>query len=415
MALDHGPRHTMTCVSRFWLSGPVTREAFAAAVTAVAADSPLLAVHRRAASWLPVRFDPARQITWDDARTAVALRHLDPADTLTTWTIREGRFADLGLADADRASDHGTLVVLRYHHAVADGLAAAAAMRQVCEALVGDRVTMPTRADLAARRTLHHPVAAARRRTRWELDRIARYFRRWPAAYAPDSVTAPSPGQTPITCERLVVPADLTARLLAASRGVGATLNDLLVAALFRALRPGMRPGGVIRVAVPTSLRPRGNAAFCNQVSMVFLDRGTDATADADLLRGVSAEMNHIKRWQLGHAMHSFLAVALRAGDGPLAAFLRLPIVSATAVLSNLGEPFPAPQTAASIRVVGHDALPPLRPGTNVAVSATIHDGRLGLTVRHALDGVSPGRARDLAGRIVTESAGLVGIEADAD
>jgi len=414
MALDHGPRHSMTCVSRFWLSHPVGRESFAAAMRAVAVDSPLLAAHRRGGTWRPVDFDTTRQIEWADSGVPAPLDHLDPFDTLTRWTVRVGRLGDLGLEDGPFASRTGTLVVARYQHASGDALATAAVMRQVCAALSGTRPSPPTRADLEARLRLHHPVAAARRRLRWELGRIAKYFLRVPSAYAPDPVAEPTSGPPPITCIRLVVPATLTGRLLAASRAAGATLNDLLLAGFFRALRPGMPPESVIRIAVPTSLRPQGNTAFCNQVSMVFLDRTSTRAIEPPLLGGITAEMNHVKRWRLGNAMHSFLAAGLRLGERPLGWFMRLPIVSTTAVLSNVGQPIPAPAAEGPVAVVAHDAVSPLRPGTNVSVLAALHAGRLGLTLRYAPDRVSPGRAQELVEAIVNESAAMLGIERSA-
>lgn len=414
MAADHGRSHSMTCVSRFWLDRPIDREAFNAAVSAVATVNPLLAAHRRGRSWLPVTFDPARQVDWSDTGVSQEWQHLDPGDALVNWTVCVGRFDELGLADAPRPTDRGTLVVLRFQHAIADGLAAAACMQQVCARLSGTHSRPPSPAALATRLTLTAPMAESRRRTRWECDRIIRYLCHFPAAYAPDPQPAASRGLPPIVSVRQVVAADLTRGLLTASRALGVTLNDLLVAALFRALRPEVGPQALLRIAVPTSLRPQGNAAFCNLVSMVFLDRRASHTTAADLLRGVSTEMTHIKRWKLGHAMHSFLAAVTGLGDWPWAALLRVPAVSTTAVLSNLGEPFAAAPHAGGVRVVAHDLLPPLRPGTNVAVAATTHEGRLGLTVRYDPARVSASRAATLLERMVKEAVTLLGGTLDA-
>lgn len=415
MTLDHGPGHTMTCVSRFWLASPVDRAAFTAAVAAVAAANPLLAARRRGREWLPVAFDPDRQIDWSDAGTTVEMPHLEPDDTLVRWSVRGGRLDHLGCPDADRPEDRGSMVVIRYPHAVADGLAATAAMRRVCDLLAGAATTLPTRADLAARLTLHHPLAAARRRTRWELGRIAKFFRGSPAPFAPEPRSPAAPGLAPIVCTRVAASRTRTDALRSAARACGVTVNDLLLAALFRVLARDMRPGATIRIAVPTSLRPEGNAAFCNQVSMVFLDRRADRTGDPGLLGGISAEMRHVKRWRLGHAMHSSLAVLCAPGDGPLKWIMGLAPAGATAVLSNLGQPLPDPAAAGGPAIVAHDLLPPLRPGTSVVISAVLHDGRLGLTLRYDPDRVSAARAHDLVARIVDEASALVGLTPDHD
>lgn len=412
MAADHGRGHSMTCVSRFWLSRPIDLDEFSVAVSAVAACNPLLAARRKGNSWLPVAFDQSRQVDWSDAGVPDVWQHLDSTDSLVHWTVRVGRFEDLGIADAPRPSDHGTLVVIRYQHAIADGLAAVACMEQVCARLSGTHPPPPPPLD--ARLNLDAPIAESRRRVRWESERILRYLCSFPVAYVPDPQPTASRLPLPIVCVRHLMNAVLTRDLLTASRDLGVTLNDVLVAALFRALRPETGSRAVIRIAVPTSLRPHGNVAFCNMVSMVFLDRRASCTAARDLLHGVSAEMNHIKRWKLGHAMHSFLATVIRDQDWPWAALLRVPSVSATAVLSNLGEPVAPCPRPVGVRIVAHDLLPPLRPGTNVAVAATTHEGRLGLTARYAPDRVSASRAVTLIERMVAEAAAMLGVNTTA-
>lgn len=411
MALDHGPTHSMTCVSRFWLSEPVGRESFIAAVQDAARHNPLLAARRAGGAWVPEEFVPDRQIDWGDAPAPAGLEHLAPDDTLVHWTIRVGRLGDLGVAAHDLADRRGALVVMRYSHAVADGLAAVALMQQICRVLAGQPGSGPTSADLETRHALAGPATEARRRVRWELDRIARYFARWPAAFVPDSVPAPADG---IACERRVATAAATGALRDAARAAGVTLNDVLLAALFRVLQPAVDPASVIRIAVPISMRPPGNAAFCNQVSMVFLQRVAAQAAEPGMLRGVSAEMSHVKRWRLGTAMHSFLRHGFRIGEGLLKTFMRLPVVSTTAVLSNLGDPFAPCPGSGGPRVVAHDLLSPLRPGTNLAISAVGHDGRLALTARYAPHRVSRERARGVLERTFAEAAALLGVSGDS-
>lgn len=405
MAVDHGPRHTMTCISRFWLSRPVERQAFADAVAVVADQNPFLAVRRHGRAWRPVDFDPERQIDWCDASPPAALRHLSPDDTIVSWTVRVGRLGDFGLADPDLAESVGTFVVMRFLHTVADGLAAVAVMRQVCAVLSGRPPHLPTQRDLDARLTRRR---ASRRGVRHEVRRILRFFAGVPAEFAPDAGPTPATVADEIPCERLTMDAAATRALRARARAAGATLNDALVAGLFRALAPGMRAGAVIRIAVPTSLRAPGNHAFCNQVSMVFLDRVAGRIGDTRLLPGISTEMAHVKRWQLGHGMLSMLALMHWMGEGVLTWLARRRVLPFTAVLSNLGDTDGTADAGWAVRVVGHDLLPPLRPGMNVAMSAVGHDGRLSLTIRYAPDRIAPTRARQLLDATLREAAALL-------
>lgn len=411
MALDYGPGHTMTCFSRFWLSRPVDRDAFHAAVATLARDTPFLAIARRGQSWSPLDFDPDRQIDWGESSVGIDWRQ-QSADALVHWTARVGRLGDLGIADGVHEHLPGTVVVLRYPHAVADGLAAAGVIAELCRVLAGGVPVPPGNAALAVRHALAGTPAAARARGSRELARIARYFLRRPAEFAPLVRRGAAFGLAEVTCVRVVASTTATRDLVAASRAAGVTLNDVLVASLFRVLGSQLDPTAVIRIAVPTSLRPVGNTAFCNQVSMVFLDRVAARATAAGLLGGVAAEMSTVKRWRLGHAMHSFLSIALAAGDLPLRWFMRLPGVATTAVLSNLGDPFATADPLAPIRVVGHDTCAPLRPGTNIAIVACRHDGRLSLTLRFDPRCVSRDGAARLLDDMLATAAELLGVEA---
>lgn len=410
MALDYGPWHTMTCFSRFWLSRPVDRDVFHAAVATLARNNPFLAIARRGQSWSPLDFDPDRQIDWGESSVGIDWRQ-QSADALVHWTARVGRLGDLGLADGVHDHLPGTVVVLRYPHAVADALAAAGVIAQLCRILAGAVPAPPGTAALAVRQALAGPPAAARARRSREVGRIARYFLRRPAEFAAQGRRRAAFGLADVTCVRVVASTTATRDLVAAGRAAGVTLNDVLVTSLFRVLGPHLHPAAVIRVAVPTSLRPVGNAAFCNQVSMVFLDRVAARVTAAGLLGGVAAEMRTVKRWRLGHAMHSFLSIAFAAGELPLRWFMRPPFVATTAVLSNLGDPFATADPMAPLRVVGHDACAPLRPGTNIAIVAVRHDGRLSLTLRFDPDCVSRDGATRLLHDMLATAAQLLSVE----
>lgn len=408
MAVDHGPAHTMTCFSRFWLSRPVARQAFADAVAAVAGRNPFLAVRRHGRAWRTVDFDAERQIRWSDVSQPAALRHQSPGDDLVYWDVCVGGLGDLGLGVPDLAETIGTLVVMRFPHAVADGLAATAVMRQVCAVLSSRPPHLPTQRDLDGRLTLGR---TSRRRVDREIGRILKFFVHAPGEFAPDVGPPPATVAADIPCERLSVDPATTRALLARARAAGVTLNDVLVAALFRALAPSMDAGTAIRIAVPTSLRAGGNQAFCNQVSMVFLDRLAARVDDVGLLRGISTELADVKRWKLGRAMHATLRLVDWMSDSGLRWLARRRSLPFTAVLSNLGDTYGTADEGWAVRVVGHDLLPPVRPGMNVAMSAVGHDGRLSLTIRYARDRVAPTRARAVLDATLREAGALLQID----
>jgi hypothetical protein len=194
-----------------------------------------------------------------------------------------------------------------------------------------------------------------------------------------------------------------TARIRAGAKSRGATVNDLLLAELFATLdhwqiKADPAHGRVpLRIAMPINMRkgPDVKMPASNVVSMCFLDRAPAALGDhAALLRGVVRETRDIKDNYMGMAL---IRVAgwfgrFRGGMRHLAQPRFYRHTYSTAVLSNLGQPLKGaalPVDAdehvyhGDLQLERLELLPPLRPGTHLAVGVVTYAGRLILTLHY--------------------------------
>lgn len=399
MALDRSSGHSMTCFTRFWFHAAIDRREFVRAVGLLSDRNPLLSAQVRGSNWLPVPYDPAAVIDWHDSPRAIEWRHLPAEEFRTHWIVRRGPLRELGLDVEECGAAQGTLVVLQYSHAVSDALGAVALMQQLCCLLAEGEARFPSAVERNHRMHCGLEPREWRRRLPWDIDRIWQYFRRRPLALTAKAATKTVSGQ--IQFIRRVVGSYETDLLRTASRAGGVTVNDVLIAAFLRALARRIDRPGWIRIAVPTSMRPPDNNAFCNLVSMVFLDRTVSQAASENVLAGISQEMTIVKQRRLGHAMLRFLGMVTRGRGLLVVPFLRSGRTEATAVLSNLGCLCDDRiwQQLHEYRPIATDTVSPLRPGTNVSLCASHCAGRLSLTLRHdevAIDA-------DEAGRMLTE------------
>jgi hypothetical protein len=185
-----------------------------------------------------------------------------------------------------------------------------------------------------------------------------------------------------------------------AALGSGAVLNDLLIAALFRALREWTQLGGdrsarrPLRIMMPTDLR-EGDAftmpAAC-LTSYSFLTREQEACIDgAKLLHDVSLETTQIKNERRGIRFSDAVAVGLTT-PGAMQVIVGAPVCLASAVLSNIGDPtrrFSAWLPRRDGRLaVGNlllddiTGVPPLRPKTRATFSVFAYRRRLTISLR---------------------------------
>lgn len=187
--------------------------------------------------------------------------------------------------------------------------------------------------------------------------------------------------------------------LKAAARRDGATLNDLLLCELFRAVErwQGLcrAPLGhkLVRVMMPVDLRTTGDERLpaTNVVAMVNIDRRPTWIRNWRRgLRLIRWETWFLKRFRFGLSFIRGLAFCERLPGG-LEAFSNLRRPYATAVLSNLGKVFEGPGlvrdqgkvTAGGLRLETVESAPPVRAGTTVGVSILSYAGRLGIVLSY--------------------------------
>lgn len=181
----------------------------------------------------------------------------------------------------------------------------------------------------------------------------------------------------------LELDAGFTARLRAAAQERRATVNDLVLAAVMRAVvewndRAGVRRRG-IRVTMPVNLRAvRERRPADNAIGYAFLDRTPAECRDREHLTRFLATAS---QWVVGSGAASrFIETITVVAQWPrlLALVTRLPVCLATVTVSNVGD-VGRRMRAGVPRVGGRDApggltirsfagVPPLRPGTRAAV-----------------------------------------------
>jgi hypothetical protein len=162
---------------------------------------------------------------------------------------------------------------------------------------------------------------------------------------------------------------------------------------------------------MPVNLRRPADAALsaANSVGMAFLDRSArHCAADPDqLLADVIRETQEIKTSLFGGPLLR-VAACLGRWPGGLCQMMtpRWPFsCGATAVLSNLGtvltqSPLPRDERGqlqtGGLTLLRLELLPPVRPGTVVALGVVTYAGRMTISVRHDPAALSFARARTL-------------------
>ena len=248
---------------------------------------------------------------------------------------------------------------------------------------------------------------------------VAKFFLRKAASLAPQfsgqapahaTGTFPSPQTFDFDC------AD-TARIKSGARERRVTVNDLLARDLFLALQVWRTTHGIVEIRswlrffVPINQRTvdDGTRSAANIMSAVFLDRNPRQMADPEtLLQSIHAEMQMVKRWQLG-----FLFIAAMSA---LSRFprLRQQIIQCdecapTCVFSNIGVILgntPLPRQDGRIAIgdlllKGVDFIAPLRPKTVAAFCVYTYAGRLSVNLHSDPRAISPEQADDLLERYV--------------
>lgn len=226
----------------------------------------------------------------------------------------------------------------------------------------------------------------------------------WPGPPAPYLTFSFNPGQTTAVKRR--------------AAAAGASLNDVVVAAVMRVAHAWNEAAGrrsrAVRITMPVSLRAAGTRGPArNDMSYAFLDRtAAECSRPAELIRSLAAA----SRWIQEHRAAERFLDALAGIDrlpGLVWALTRLPLPLSTAVVSYVGNAGPRMRAnvprdggcdrPGGLRITTVAGVPPVRPGTRLAVGLVLYDGRLNLSMLCDTRALGPAAAGLLADRIRAE------------
>lgn len=418
MLWDDRPTHPMSIVARLRFAGQLDRRASALALEAVVARHPLLRakVHktpRGRLEWTAAPGHPSA-IQWIDGPQRDGLPLMRPIDL----------FSEAGLRAWATADRHRSSLVLQVHHAACDGKA----VFQVLDDFVRSYARVAADGQSAIELS---PCDPRRLTGRGSFGLTAgKCLRMLPAQltgllgvceffmHRPVPILEPVAaicGDLPASfpdVKMFRLEAEEVRRLSAAAADSRVTVNDWLLRDFFvavgefRARHQATKAGEWIRFSVPMNLRQAADNDMpaANVVSMVFLDRTAKQIADpGGLLRGIHAEMDLIRRRQLGLTFVLSLSV-LRALPGGLARRVNKGCCEATCVLSNLGRAMtdsPLPRrngkiVAGNLLLEGIEFFVPVRNGTAVSVALVYYAGGLQVCMQYDSRRVTEAQAGDL-------------------
>jgi hypothetical protein len=395
---DDRPAAPMTFTVTWRIEGPIVADRLRAALDLALVSHPLLACRVARGGWAPAPGGVPLRCLPAAAAPAVATQRLDLAHdaALDAVLVDGGDTAELRLT---------------FHHAACDGIGAMEFCGDVFAHYRGD-VPAARRAEpalLADRRRLERPEVVD---ATWR-DAVRHFAGEGWRFLADRAVAIPcGPAGSATMPAAALHPVRLsgseTAALRRRATAQGATLNELLLAVLVSVIArhcgaaAGSRRGAWLGVVQPVSLRPSRPARLpaCNAIGYAFLRRPLAACADWErLLPGIVADGQAIARFGLAACFNDALDLICRL-PGPL----RRPLIRAmrpgTFIFSYLGDPVrrfsrglrgtaggPATDGAAVIdlggcRVVDFSGAPPPRPGTELAILASLFGQRLTLWLR---------------------------------
>jgi NRPS condensation-like uncharacterized protein len=340
--------------------------------------------------------DPLSYSTWSDDQELVTARVNFMASSPPLRTSPPLR---LLLASGPDAS----CVLLNAHHAAMDGMSCVELLRDIAArycAIAGDAARAPTSADrnpesqkpLKPLKPLEPQEPSGPVRSSWAPPGPVRQIRRHLVArIAPDrDRRGPQDRLDGCGLRLLLVPA--------VPRRPGATVNDLLVAALIATISrwntAHRRPPAAIRITVPVNVREPGLRGVAGNHTRLATVTGASRTAAQDLpalLAAVTRQTSALRQAGRGRQRASAGPLGLAPGWCPVA-LKRLavrialrglgPIVCDTAMLTNLGNvpdpPWSGPGGRVRMAVAG-----PARMPRGLAVGAMTADGQLQLSFRY--------------------------------
>jgi hypothetical protein len=436
---DDRPAYPCNCFLRLRFAGCLDRTAYERAVRVALARHPLLrakveVVGRRRLRWSVVE-DPAPVTIWEDAPVGGPMPPGMHMDLQREIGIRFHVRTDARAAASD--------LTIQFHHACSDAAGSASFVRDLLMVYAAnatggqtflsaeengpdgaDRNVCPTEelpplnARLLAGRgrfglTVGKLLGMAPRQLVGLLG-ARQFLMRRPVPIVPHQACAndsPLPKNYPATLSH-TLDREATAGVRRAAKRLVVTTNDLLTRDLFltlgewRSRQNIADDDGWLRMMVPMNLRREGDERMpaADVVSSVFLDRRGQDFADADrLLRGIHAEMELIKRNQLGYIFVFSLAICRRLFGG-LEKQVRADKCTVSCVFTNVGSIFaqaPLPErdrhvVAGNVTLMDIDAVAPVHPYSCVTVVAGLYANRLGITLHYDPRPLSEAQAADL-------------------
>ncbi len=394
MLADSRNSHPLTFFMRFEIAEQLDALRLEDAIKLCCRMHPLLAatIDRRLGHWVWQLSGPPPSLTIHQPAAYLQSRH--------DWTFDLRRESGLRISLAN-SPNGGSELWLQIHHSCSDARGVLQFIRDL-QAAYDQSLSEATlqQRELAARRGLSsRAVGFSRHVTSYLNPRSPKWDRIWKYFSHRSRPLHPTLSQANTVSERQgFSPAFLSCRLPFENdswkqrRGQfhnQATLNDSLLSALFQSLAAHQlrnSPHTVdawLRIGVPIDMRDRQHAPpfACNCSSLVFLDQRISSTQNQDeLLHAVHSEMRHIKHHRLGCVFFDCLAFAHSL---PLAMWLAVSDqrCAVSAVASNLGAvEF---SNRAGFTICKLDFLPPLRPGTTVAVGMSSFNTELSLSMHY--------------------------------
>jgi NRPS condensation-like uncharacterized protein len=430
MLADDTRLYSMTCHQRFWFKGRLDYDCFTAALTEALERHPFL--H----AVLQARAGTFGRTEWTLDTVPVNLEQtLDWQEESVPLAIQPQVRPDLRMRCFVRLGEDSSLLLLQYHHCIADGVGIFSFMDDffLAYAKAVNAVAMPAALQLLKFAPVEPQLLQRRlnmgldrvawlKRTAWDVQRTAKFMACNPRPLAP---IRPFPATEPsqlTAAERVVVSSKTLETLQSKARLLKCSLNDVLTAHLFRTLhswnqhQTGSGSTGKVRISIPMSLRSEIESAMpaANFVSMVFLDRTAAESVDYPaLVESVTAEMNLIKKRRIGLTLIRVMAL-LTKFEVLLRLFLKLPRCMATMVLTNLGRPFAESPLigvdglvrAGNVILTDLDTWAPVRSKTHGSLSVNGYGGRLSLTLRYDSRWFSAADALSFLNSYVIELAG---------
>lgn len=434
---DQRPGYPMAFFLHCEVEGPLDTDRLRVALVAAAARHPLLRSRVEGTWWRPRWKTPDRDPTLVVRRIGEASHAPGAEDPWRPIDLR--RTSGVRMVAVERGGDRWQ-VVIQVQHPACDGLAGLEFLGDVWSHYHGAAPAPFRQPGRIARRRAADPPAlsgeagadgpgadapppasAPTGPLDAETMRFAT-FRPATLARGPATAALPSPpALPPLPYLTLALTSDETALVKGRAAAAGVSMNDVVVAAVMRTAcawnAAAGRTAAGVRITMPASLKPAGTRApACNDMGYAFLDRtAAECRVSADLVRSIAVASRWIQEHRAAEAFLATLGVAARFP--PLLWLLtRLPMTLSTAVVSYVGNSGPRMRATVphdggqalpgGLRIVAVAGVPPVRPGTRLAVGLVVYDGRLNISVLCDIHAIGTAAPDLLAGMIRAEVLG---------